>query len=124
MQLQQQIMMKIGIQEHHFVQYQNQLGSFLQEQMMNQGIGSTSGKELSIDEVKKAINLQIDYMVAHGEEMADKLINTCSGWSQQDKMLVPTLLSVYIADEVFEDHPEIDEDDLQGAESIFLLIRQ
>jgi len=30
------------------------------------------------------------------------------------------LISVYIADEVFEDHPEIDEDDLQGAESIFL----
>jgi len=29
------------------------------------------------------------------------------------------LISVYIADEVFEDHPEIDEDDLQGAEMKF-----
>lgn len=47
--------------------------------------------------------------------MVEKLINTCSGWSQDEKGLVPTLISVYIADEVFEDHPEIDEDDLQGA---------
>lgn len=47
--------------------------------------------------------------------MVEKLINTCSGWGPQQKSLVPTLISVYIADEVFEDHPEIDEDDLQGA---------
>jgi len=35
--------------------------------MMSQGIGSSTGKELTIDEVKRAINLQIDYMAAHGE---------------------------------------------------------
>jgi hypothetical protein len=34
--------------------------------MMIQGAGSVSGKELSLDEVKKAINLQIDYMQKHG----------------------------------------------------------
>lgn len=66
MSLQQQIMMKIGLSEHHFAKYQHQLGPFLQEQMMIQGTGSVSGKELSLDEVKKAINLQIDYMQNHG----------------------------------------------------------
>lgn len=51
--------MKFGLSEQHFAKYQHQLGPFLQEQMMSQGVGSVSGKELSLDEVKKAINLQI-----------------------------------------------------------------
>lgn len=83
MSLQQQIMMQIGISEHHFAKYQHQLGPFLQEQMMSQGLGSSSGKDLTLDEVKKALNLQIEYMEAHGEEMIEKLINASSGWSQQ-----------------------------------------
>ena len=37
-------MMKIGVTEQTFVRYQNQLGPFMQEQMMSQGIGSTSNK--------------------------------------------------------------------------------
>lgn len=40
MSLQQQIMMKIGITEQHFAKYQHQLGPFLQEQMMTQGVGA------------------------------------------------------------------------------------
>lgn len=51
--------------------------------MMTQGTGSSSGKELSLDDIKKAINLQIEYMENHGDEMVEKLVNTCSGWGQQ-----------------------------------------
>jgi hypothetical protein len=44
MSLQQSIMMKIGVTEQTFVKYQHQLGPFMQEQMMSQGVGSNSNK--------------------------------------------------------------------------------
>lgn len=37
-------MAKLGVNEHIFAKYQHQLGPFLQEQMMSQGIGNSSGK--------------------------------------------------------------------------------
>jgi hypothetical protein len=35
--------------------------------MMSQGMGSQSDKELTLGDVKKAINLQIEYMETHGD---------------------------------------------------------
>lgn len=59
-------------------------------------------------DVKKAISLQISYISEHGDDMAIRLAQACASWHPQQKASVPALLSVYIADEVFEDFPEID----------------
>lgn len=50
---------------------------------MTQGLGAQSNKDLTLAEVKNAINLQIEYMEKYGDEMVEKIVNTCSGWSQE-----------------------------------------
>jgi len=45
-----------------FQKYAAQLGPFLQQQMMEQGIGLSSNKELDVNDVRKAINLQVEYI--------------------------------------------------------------
>lgn len=52
-------MTKLGINQQIFAKYQHQLGPFLQQQMMSQGMGSEKAKQLSILDVKKAVNLQV-----------------------------------------------------------------
>jgi hypothetical protein len=93
-------MQKIGISEKDFAKYQNELGMFLQEQMMNmmQPKTSTTSKKLTLDEVKKAVKMQTAYLGQNGQDLGQKLVNATNGWSQQEKMLLPSLLSVVIAD--------------------------
>ena len=71
--------------------------------MMQQG--SISEKEISVEEVRKAISLQIAYIQENTDKIVNSIGNACASWAPQQKGSVPALLSVYIADEVFEDHP-------------------
>ena len=62
MNLQQEILRDLGLDERVFQKYQGELGLFMQQLMMG-GAGSTEGvKDMSLEEVKYAIRLQINYI--------------------------------------------------------------
>lgn len=74
-----------------------------------------------MEEVKYAIRLQIEYLKSEGEEILDNILAATKNWPANKKSDLPLLLSVVIADGAFEDHPEIDEEAVQTAESIYLI---
>lgn len=47
---------------------------FMQQLMMNQGRPDEQVKELTLEEVKYAIRLQIEYLRTEGEEILDKIL--------------------------------------------------
>ena len=62
MNLQQEILRDLGLDERVFQKYQSELGLFMQQLMMG-GVGGTQGvKDMSLEEVKYAIRLQINYI--------------------------------------------------------------
>ena len=48
-----------------FVQYQRELGMFMQQLMMNQQI-NTDAKPMTLEQIKNSIRLQIDFIKKHG----------------------------------------------------------
>lgn len=48
------------------------------------------------------------------------MLKATKNWLPQQKMIIPSLLSVVLSDEVFENNPEYNEDQFQSAESTFL----
>lgn len=120
---QQDILNQLGVSEVSFMKYQNQLGMFMQELMMKQQAGGPEQKELTLAEVKYAMRLQVEYIRAHGSELLDRLIEATRDWPVQKKSELPLYLSVVIADGAFEEHPEIDEEAIQQAESRCLYIQ-
>lgn len=53
------ILKELGIGENSFIKYQAQLGPFMQELMMKQGQPAGDAKQLSLEEVKYALRLQV-----------------------------------------------------------------
>ena len=85
---------------------------------MSGGMGKSEGlKDMSLEEVKYAIRLQIQYIQEKGELVAGKIIEATQSWAPAKKSQIPMLMSVVIADGAFEDFPEIDEESVQQAES-------
>ncbi len=63
-------MKQVGVSERDFAQYQNELGAYLQEQMMTlMQPKVTTNKKLSLDEVKKAVQMQTDYLKENGQAL-------------------------------------------------------
>lgn len=60
-----EIMQKLGVNQNIFMKYQAQLGMFMQQLMMQSQVGDI--KPMSLQEVKFAIRLQIDFLRTHGE---------------------------------------------------------
>ena len=46
--------------------------------------------------------------------MVDDVIDSTKDWPPQKKAMIPTLISIVIADCAFEDRPDIDEEALQS----------
>lgn len=65
-------------------------------------------KDLTLEEVKYAIRLQIDFIQKEGEATADRILDATTDWPPQKKQQLPMLMSVVIADGAFAEHPEID----------------
>ena len=66
MNLQQEILRDLGLDERVFQKYQSDLGIFMQ-QLMSGGMGNVDGvKDMSLEEVKYAIRLQIEYIQQKG----------------------------------------------------------
>ena len=115
MNLQQEILRDLGLDERVFQKYQGELGLFMQQLMMG-GAGSTEGvKDMSLEEVKYAIRLQINYIQQKGDVVADKILEATENWPPNKKQQIPMLMSIVIADGAFEDNPEIDEESVQQA---------
>ena len=121
--LQQDILGKVGIGEAHFMKYQMELGAFMNELMMNGMQAPPAEKPMSLGDVKNCLRMQIEYLKKNGLELIDRVMEASKGWGTAKKSMLPTLLSLIVADETFEDHPEIDEEQLQSAESMIIFYR-
>ncbi len=62
--LQQAIMIDIGATPELFAPYQYELTEFVHEQQMKRSLGN---KDVSLGEVKAAINTQVDFLKEHGD---------------------------------------------------------
>ena len=63
---------------------------------------------MPLEEVKKYLKMQITYLQNEGNQLIDAILLAVGGWSAQKKGMLPTLLAVVVADQAFEDNPEID----------------
>ena len=90
----------------HIMTYRAELGPFMQELMMS-GMNPVAENQqnMTLEEVKNCINMQIEYLKSEGEALIDQVILSVGGWSNQKKATLPTLIAVIVADQVFENNP-------------------
>ena len=108
---QTQLMAAIGVNQASIAKYGPQLGAFMQELVFD--------SEIDLNEVKKSIELKTQYLTVHGERLVESLIEVAASLSLQEKQNIALFLNVVISDEVFEQQPELDKDDLDMAYGTF-----
>jgi len=42
----------------------------------------TTNKKLTLDEVRKAVNMQTEYLKANGQSLGERLVNATNDWNQ------------------------------------------
>ena len=117
---QQEILQALNVDESIFIRYQRELGMFMQELMVSQQVVENA-QPMTLEEIKEIIRMQVDFIREHGVETADQVIEATKAWPPQKKAMLPTLISIVIADAAFEDRPDIDEEALQAEESTSLI---
>jgi hypothetical protein len=63
---------------------------------------------ISLDDVRKSLQLKTEYLEDHGERIIEALIELSPSLSLQDKQVVPLFINIIISDEAFEHEPELD----------------
>lgn len=108
---QQNLMASIGINQAVIAKYAAELGPFMQELVFDSSI--------SLEEVKKSIEIKIEYLETHGEKLIQELIELATSLSLQEKQNIALFLNIVISDEAFEHQPELDREEFDMAYCTF-----
>ena len=101
------LMASIGISQAAIAKHGAHLGAFMQELVFDTTV--------SLDDVKRSIALKTEYLKNHGQTLVDALIEASSELSLREKQNIVLFLNVVISDEVFEQEPALDKDELDMA---------
>jgi HD-GYP domain-containing protein (c-di-GMP phosphodiesterase class II) len=104
---QTQLMATIGISQATVARYGHQLGAFMQELVFD--------SDVTVEEVRKSIEMKTDYLRDHGQRLVEALIEISASLSMHEKQNIALFLNVVLSDEVFESEPALDKDDLDMA---------
>lgn len=87
---QQQLMNKIGISQASISKYAAQLGPFMQELVFSSNI--------SLEDVRKSIDMKTEYLEQHGEKLIEELIELGAALSNSEKQNIALFLNIVISD--------------------------
>jgi hypothetical protein len=76
-------------------------------------------KDATLDDVKNAIRIQVNFMRQHGDQLVSTMIENCKDWQSEAKKFIPDVFTLYLSDEIALSHPEMDHYDMRGAEKRF-----
>ena len=101
------LMASIGISQAAIAKHGAHLGAFMQELVFDTPV--------SVEDVRRSIALKTDYLTNHGQQLVEALIEASSEFSMREKQNIVLFLNVVISDEVFEQEPSLDKDELDMA---------
>ena len=106
-QEQQQLLAQVGISQASFMKFGPQLGEFMQKLTFSSDVG--------VLEAREALKLKTEYLQVKGPSVTEKLVELCASLSMQEKQFIPLFLNVIMSDEIFENEPALDREEVDVA---------